>query len=169
MNELTIKMNIAHMPGATVVANGTEVKFKKKDGGLYEGTVPVEESACTLEIFSYSEYGGKLWWLYSLLFFIVSCFGIFDVPYGDGTRIRYKTTLTLSANSEVNIRFNPSIVGKKAVELTTSANSEEESNEYYEDEQIKKRRKIMKIVKALTWVAIIVGGIVGGICWAILR
>ena len=171
MSELTIKMSKANLPNAAVVVNGSEVKFKKGSDGLYESKFPLNENdnTCTLEVFTFSEYGGKLWWLYSLLFFVVSCFGIFDVPYGKTIALRYKTKLTLCENTQVMLRFNPMLEGKKAVELDTNVVSEEETNGYFLDETLRKRRKIMKIIKALTWVAIIVGGIVGTVCWLILR
>ena len=171
MNELTIKMSKKNMPNAAVVVNGSEVKFKKGKDGLYESKLPIEQSddTCTLEIFTFSEYGGKLWWLFSLLFFVISCFGIFDASYGKCITLRYKTTLKLSENTQVMLRFNTMLEGKKAVELDTNVSSEEEVNGYFLDETLKKHRKIMKLVKALTWVAIVVGGIIGAVCWFVLH
>lgn len=161
MNEINFKMRIGAISNPTVTVDGEAVKFEKS-GSDYVGNFKTDKDTVELEIFRYHEMSGKLWWLFSLLFFIVSVFGIFDMRLDrHGICIKYKSILHLKEKSEVSLSFNRPIDGKKAVECRCDCEAEQVDNAFYTDKTIKKRMKIMLAVKIVLWIALLAGIVVG--------
>ena len=101
MNEINFKMRIGAISNPPFTFDGEAVKFEKS-GSDYVGNFKTDKDTVELEIFRYHEMSGKLWWLFSLLFFIVSVFGIFDMRLDrHGICIKYKSILHLKEKSKV--------------------------------------------------------------------
>ena len=57
------------------------VKCKKNEFGSYETDFQTEKDEIKIAFSRELELKSKLWWLYAILSFIVSVFGIFNPPY----------------------------------------------------------------------------------------
>ena len=96
----------------------------------------------------------KLWWLYAILSFIVSVFGIFNPPY-DRKCISMDCSFIVKLKdvNNINIKFNS----------LSSSGFEEIKNEYTVDKIAKRRWIILLIARILAWIgiAILLGWLIG--------
>ncbi len=129
------------------------VKCKKNDFGSYEATVETEKEEIKLAFTRDLELKAKLWWLYAIISFIVSIFGILDPPY-DRKCISMNCLFNIKLNQENNItiRFNTLTSNGKAVELETENSFEEINNEYKIDKTAKKRWIALLVIKIVCWI-----------------
>ena len=140
-----------------VVVEGQMIKLKKNEFGTFEGAFETEKDAVTVEVFRNLELLGKLWWLYSLISFIVSVLGIFE-PWYDRKCIALecKCVVTLSEVSEMKINFNPLAKSGKAVVVETNSDVIEIKNAYYVDKKAKLRWRLLLAFKIVVWVVAII-------------
>ena len=64
-----------------IYVDGQVIKCKKNDFGSYEAALQTEKDEIQISFSRELELKGRLWWLYALISFIVSVFGIFEPPY----------------------------------------------------------------------------------------
>ena len=97
----------------------------------------------------------KLWWLYAILSFIVSVFGIFNPPY-DRKCISMDCSFIVKLKdvNNINIKFNSLSSSGRAVEVETETSFEEIKNEYTVDKIAKRRWIILLIARILAWIGI---------------
>ena len=132
------------------------VKFKKNEFGNLATSYQTEKDTVTLKIYKYLEISGRLWFLTHLLFFIISIFGIFDVP-SDKRCIVLDCSfeIKLKPQSTLSIVFNNFAESGRAIEYECDSEIKELSNHYYVDKKAKKRKKIMLITKIVLWACLI--------------
>ena len=88
MNNINIKIagaNDKFRPN--VFIDGKEVKYTKNNNGALELNYATEKDSIEISICKYLEISGKLWFLMSLFFFVISLFGIFDAAGITETRM----------------------------------------------------------------------------------
>lgn len=162
MYTLILSLNPHRKLPVTVFADGNALKFKKKKNG-YECEYVTPNKDVNIDVRTVSEVNSKWWWLTSLLFFFFSCFGIFDAHYDKKcTRVKYSATVTLSEN-EINVltvKYNPVSAGFKCVECKGNCTVQETENIYYIDDNAKKRLKKLRLIKALSWVGLVLAAII---------
>ena len=158
MNSLFLKIRGASKLNATVLCDNKPVKFTKNKYGGYETTYETTAKRVNVKIYKYLEINNPLWWLFSWIFFIISIFGILEPKYD-------KRCLVINADfdidldgqvTEVVMSVNNLSSGGKAINVETKTNYTENANNYFVDYKAKKRLKIMKIVKWLTFFACII-------------
>ena len=156
MNTLKIRLSGADpktLPGISV--DGQLVKCKKNSFGSYEATVQTEGQAAEIGVFRYLELRQKGWWLFALLSFLVSVFGIFEPGYGRKflvPDVRFR--LFFAGDAEVVVRLNPPSEQRRAAELETYAGVAEIANVYLLDKVARRRRRVILAVKIVSWVAL---------------
>lgn len=134
------------------------IKGKKNEFGSYEASYETEKDEVEISISRNLELNSKLWWLYSLISFIVSIFGIFEPPYDrKNIVVDCKFVVKLNDINEIKIKFNSMAKQGKAVEIETQNEFNEIKNEYYVDKKAKTKRNIITLIKILIWLVLIIG------------
>ena len=131
------------------------VKCKKNEFGSYETDFQTEKEEIKIAFSRELELKSKLWWLYAILSFIVSVFGIFNPPY-DRKCISMDCSFIVKLKdvNNINIKFNSLSSSGRAVEVETETSFEEIKNEYTVDKIAKRRWIILLIARILAWIGI---------------
>ena len=159
-----VKIKMVGLPNKVVpnvFVDGEFVNCKKNNFGSYEAEIQTEKDDVEITISRYFELKSKLWWLYALISFIVSIFGILEPPYDKkciSINCLFKVKLN-DDNNQITIQFNTLKPNGKAAILTTNNQFEEIKNEYFVDKTVKVRKIILLVIKLLVWIgiAILVG------------
>lgn len=160
MKELLIRISSALYNYSEVTVNGQKQKFVNNRRGSYELNVSADEEV-EIQITRRSELVSPLWLFWGLFFFIVSCFGIFDVPYSKRGALSCKVKAAVTGAGSGEIQFNPGVKKDgKAVVIISKECSVEELDNTSNDTLVKKRLKTLRIIKLLLWLALIVTVIV---------
>ncbi len=143
-----------------IAVDGKFVKCKKNQYGSYDATIETEKDEIELSFTRDLELKAKLWWLYAIISFIVSIFGIFE-PFYDKKCVSMNCVFKIKLNdiNEVTAKFNTLSSSGKAVELETPNQFEEVKNVYEVDKTAKKRWIILLVIKIVVWIGI---GILAG-------
>lgn len=164
MNSVKLKLvgvNSKLVPN--IIVDDQYVKCKKNEFGSYEANIETEKDEIKIAFTRELELKSKLWWLYAIISFIVSVFGIFNPPY-DRKCISMNCIFNIKLKdiNEIKIKFNSLSSTGKAVELETENTFEEIKNEFYIDKIVKKRWIILLIVRILAWIglAILLGWLI---------
>ena len=158
MKKLSVKITgVPKKVHLYTLVDGQMIKLKKNQFGAYEGEFETEKENVAVEVFRSLELLGKLWWLYSLITFIVSVLGIFE-PWYDRKCIALecKCVVTLSEVSEMKINFNPLSKSGKAVVVEANSDVIEIKNAYYVDKKAKLRWRLLLAFKVVVWVVAII-------------
>lgn len=162
MKELNLKLTGLNKKfNPRVIVDGEEIKVKRNDFGAYEGSFKTEKEEVSVEVYRVSELSGKLWFLYSMITFIISIFGIFEPLYDRKCiALDCKYRIKLSEQTVFKINFAPLNIQGKA--STAEANGEyvEEKNSYFVDKKLKRRWRLLLALKILIWLVAIVVAIV---------
>ena len=131
------------------------VKCKKNEFGSYETDFQTEKDEIKIAFSRELELKSKLWWLYAILSFIVSVFGIFNPPY-DRKCISMDCSFIVKLKdvNNINIKFNSLSSSGRAVEVETETSFEEIKNKYTVDKIAKRRWIILLIARILAWIGI---------------
>mgnify|MGYP005797631985 FL=1 len=139
------------------------VKCKKNEFGSYETDFQTEKDEIKIAFSRELELKSKLWWLYALISFIVSVFGIFNPPY-DRKCISMDCSFIVKLKdvNNINIKFNSLSSSGRAVEVETETSFEEIKNEYTVDKIAKRRWIILLIARILAClgIAILLGWLI---------
>ena len=142
-----------------IYVDGQVIKCKKNDFGSYEVALQTEKDEIQISFSRELELKGRLWWLYALISFIVSVFGIFEPPY-DRKCITMNCAFSVKlGDADANlimVRFNTMTKKGRAVEIDTQNEYEEISNAYEVDKTAKRRWAVHIVFKLIAWVAIAV-------------
>ena len=139
-----------------VLVDGEVISCKKNEFGSYEVNIQTEKDEIEVAISRELELKSKLWWLYALISFIVSVFGIFNPSY-DRKCISIECLFNLKLSEENNtikIKFNTLSTSGKAVTVEGSDNCEEIKNEYSIDKTAKRRRIALLIIEIIVWIGV---------------
>ena len=134
----------------------------KKTNQVTVCSYQTENKTVDLKICKYLEENSPLYFLWQILFFFVSIFGLFD-KRGDRycIVIEYHAKITLSEQTDATIRLNFRPDKNIAATITTEADVEEQTNTIFVDKAAKKRKKIATVIKLLLCaVAVLLIGII---------
>lgn len=153
MSELLIRVSNALYNSADVLVNGKKENFANNSRGSYELSVPADSNV-EIQIVRKHELTSPLWLLWGLLFFVISCFGIFDVRYPKTAPLSCRFNVACQGNGTV--QFTPNIKKDGTGVVVANDNCVVDTLENSSDEMlIKKRRKTLTIIKLLLWLALI--------------
>lgn len=158
VNLKLVGLNSKIIPNVTV--DGQVVKCKKNEFGSYDASIQTDKEEIEIAFSRQLELQGKLWWLYAMISFIVSIFGIFE-PFYDRKCLTMDCLFKVKLDevNEIKIKLNPLSSNGKAVELETLNEFEEIKNEYKIDKTVKKRWIAILVIKIIFWIglAILIG------------
>lgn len=151
MNELLIRVTGSLYHSSEVIVNGQKEKLVSNGHGSYELSVAADEQN-EIQIVRNHELLSPAWLLWGLFFFVISCFGIFDVPYAK--------TPSLCCRVNVNgggvVQFSPCPKKDgKAAKIECSDCVVDELENSSKTELVKKRLKKLRIIKLFMWLALI--------------
>lgn len=141
-----------------IKVDGQIIKAKKNEFGSYETDYNTDNDNVEISIERNLELNAKLWWLYVIISFIISIFGLFEPPYDKRCIvIDCKFNVKLNDTNEIKLKFNTMNSQGKAVEIETQNQVDEIKNEYYVDKKAKTKRNIITLIKILIWIVLIIG------------
>lgn len=156
MNIVNLKVTGGIGLNPNVIVDNNPIKLKKNKYGSLDGEYQTENNEIELRVCRYLELSSKLWLLMSIVFFIISIFGIFNPPYDKKCiQIDYLCKLKLKETNDVKIKISTQNVGEKAVELESDCEIEEITNIFQIDKVVKKRLVIVRIIEVALWLALI--------------
>ncbi len=158
MKKLSVKItDVPKKVHLYTLVDGQMIKLKKNQFGAYEGEFETEKENVVVEVFRSLELLEKLWWLYSLITFIVSVLGIFE-PWYDRKCIALecKYVVSLKETSEIKINLKPFSKEGKAVDVESDSEVMEVNNAFYIDKKAKLRWRLMLAFKIIIWIVAII-------------
>ena len=154
MNKLKLKIK-APLKNLCVEIDG-QVFEPEKDESLNNCyAIETEKSTVSVVITRFLELETKLWWLWQILYFVVSLFGILDLKQEKKQlKVFYKAEIALNGENVVELSLNRR--AEKAVNVvSTNAEINEIENKLEKSQIAIKRKKILKISKIMAWIAIL--------------
>lgn len=156
MNNVNLKVTGGIGLNPNVIIDNNPVKLKKNKYGSLDGNYQTENSEIELKVCRYLELSSKLWLLMSMVFFIISIFGIFNPPYDKKCiQIDYLCKIKLKETNDIKIKINTQNAGDKAIEVESECKIEEITNTFQIDKVVKKRLVIVRIIEVALWVALV--------------
>ena len=160
MNEVNIKVTGGIKLNPVIFVDGKQLKVKKNQFGSLQATYTTDKDSIDLQIFKYLELSGKFWFLFAILFFIISVLGILNPLYDQKCIvIDCHYVVKVKEKTDVNIIFKNMVDQGQAVEIKTENEVEEIKNIYYVDKKVKKRWIILIVTQVCVWVALIITAI----------
>lgn len=157
MNNLNFKIVGNSRMDPVCVIDGNNITLTKNKFGNLEGSFQTEKDEVQVTMFSYLELGGKFWWLMSILFFIISIFGLFNPPYDKKClKIDYNATIKLKDNSDIVFKINNQKHADKAILVESVCEVVEGKNNLVVDKVVKRRLRIISLCKLLAWIGVII-------------
>lgn len=153
MNELLIRVSSVLYERSEVLVNGQKAEFANNGRGSYEANIQTSGSD-EIQIVRNHELATPLWLLWGLFFFIISCFGIFDVGYSKAAPLRCVINVTTTGSGKVQLTPNVSYDGTGVVIANSDCEVSVVEN-MSDNALIKKRLKTLRIIKLLLWAALI--------------
>ncbi|MDE7087632.1 MAG: hypothetical protein K2O67_05520 [Clostridia bacterium] len=155
MNTLTL--TIGNMPkGCRVYADGKQIELEKNATGGLIGQYCTEKDTAEIIVSKVPEVACRFWFLWAMLFFIISCFGIFNSRYEKkGHTVQYRASVKLNTITNMRLEFNLLAEGQRAVSCGSDGEVEEYENIFYTDLKAKKRFKLLTLAEVFLWLALI--------------
>ena len=156
MDKLTVILNGYASKDTMFLIDGQKAKFKNNKFGNKEFEYQTEKSDATIIIKRFLEINSKFWLLWQLLFFVISVFGIFDMHGSKGYFVvDCEFKISLNEDTKVTLKMNDSPQKTTACQIECNTSYEEIKNQYFIDEQAKKRGKKLIFAKIITTLLII--------------
>lgn len=157
MGKLNLKIIPNGVEDTICYVNGSRITDKKNKFGYLEEIIENDNDFNEIEILSFREINCKCWFFLEILFFIISIFGIFDVKKEKkGKSLKVKLKIQGNENVDLKLIFNPFESGKEATRVETNGSYQIMENNYYIDEKIVKKLKILRITKIMIFILFVV-------------
>ncbi|MGN0796898.1 MAG: hypothetical protein ACI4M5_01695 [Christensenellales bacterium] len=156
MSLLTIKVRSLKKYAVQVSVNGRSLKGKSDKTGNMIYTYHADEDKTKVEIFNVNELASPTWWLWSIFYFFISVFGIFDSGYGNNyfdVRCSFVVDTTRDANLQVKIGISDNGTRRNVWQCDTCVTPID--NEFSKNERLQRRIKSNKILKVFLWIVTI--------------
>ena len=139
--------------------DGKLIRAKKNKEKHMVYVIETEKSELELDIYKWYEEESKLWLLMTIVFYLISLFGILDIKKEKFCRsLKYKGKMLLPEDKEYNTKIV--MADYVANELAFGVAGDQiiednDSNKYFEDELVISRRKKAKTIKKFLTIGII--------------
>lgn len=159
MNSLQLKIRNQASFRPIVKIDDKEVKLKKNEFGSLVANYSSEKEKVKISIYTLPhEFDTKYWFFIYLLYYVISIFGIFDVPYArNAYQLQYNGEIALQEKTVIDLIFESKKKDAKALTCKEGNFDDNESNKYIYNEKINKRRKIALTFKFCSWAIIAIG------------
>lgn len=150
----TLNLNIKGNLNKDVVLqiDNQTVKPKKNSFGNYSVNYQTEKDCAVVSITKRHELESKLWFLWQMLFFFLSIFGIFDRRVDKTCKI-IDIQLEVPMQDETNLTIvwnNYVKKGEKNLDIQCDTEVKEIKNEYFVDKTAKEKLKKLRIAKIIS-------------------
>lgn len=157
MNKITFRLTDKSTIDNEILINGKSVEFKKNKFGNYEYEATTLNDSVNIKIYSLNELKHKMWFLMSMIFFVISGFGLFDWNFKKKYRVlEYEADISIKETNFVDIKIAKYVSGTKAVTLTTICENNEKVNIFQDDPILKKRSRILLWTRLAIWIVALV-------------
>lgn len=155
MKTLNLKIQGAQGLKPHITVDGKTVHYKRNKFDNIEITHETEKDSVEVSISNVLEILGPCWWLVQMAFFVISLFGILNPKLEKLCyEVSFKAKINLlEGENDILVKFLPT---ETQAMQCDSENVEVLTNEYTMSEKAKKRNKILKISKILSWLLLIV-------------
>lgn len=155
MATLNLKL-VGSKIGALVEIEDKLVDFKKNKHGNLSSTLEVSSTSVRMKVYTPShELTQKNWLLASLIFFVISVFGIFDRGYGRRFyKLDYVGNLSFADGETVTLGINTYGKDKKAITCMAQGFQNNETNIFTPDTLAKKHLQILIVIKVIVWIVL---------------
>ncbi len=142
--------------------NGVRQKFKDTDRKSKICTYSSESQSVEVMVYETHQFTGKCWFLWWLLFYVISIGGIFDVKQNRHCKVTYcRFVINSKTDTHTFLEIQDIKKSNKFATITTiDGEMQEIANMQYYDEKAKKLRKRMNVLKVFSTLAIAIGVIV---------
>lgn len=155
MNNLNVKIVGSGMNPLCAI-DGNQIVLKKNKYGINEGTFQTDKSEVQIAIYRYLELSSKFWWLVSIVFFLISIFGICNPPYDRKCiQIEYVANIKLNENTEYKFVVSSRQAGERAITCEGNGEIEEIENKVVIDKRVKRRLSIVRLFTFIAWIGLI--------------
>lgn len=156
MNKLNLKFRGGKLKDLLIQIDNDPIKFKQNKFGNFEYNYETEKDVVNIKIQRVLELQSKFWFLWQMLFFVISLFGIFD-------RRLDKRCVIIDAEYNVNVNENSQIEfmldytkPESVLKVQSNAEIEQVKNVSYVDKNLKKRLKILRLTKIFTAIGVVI-------------
>ncbi len=162
MNQLNLKVRKGADKYSKILIDDKKVKSKKDSFGSRIIKYETENDTVDIKIYSYLEINNKLWLLTNIFFYIISLFGLFDIRLNKTCKVvdcHFVVKMKDLVNMTITTKGKNTQTPQEA-EVECDSEYQAKENVIYIDSVAKKRFKILKIAKIITFIlimAIIVG------------
>lgn len=140
-----------------IAVNGKVVKLKKNRDKTYNWEIETEEKRSEVVIYKSHQYFGKYWFWWSLLYFIISIFGIFDARQNKKCLVLdAKFMISTETDAKAKIVRQNFEDNAKLINIETESEVEEITNVQYYDKQAKQKDSKMKKAKIAIAIGLLV-------------
>ena len=138
-----------------MTVNGKYVKVKRQKG-YSTCSAECEGDKAEVIIYRTHHYVGKGWFIWNLLYFIVSIFGIFDVRQNKKFLVAdCRFNVDIKENKSLSLKILPFASGK-LLEFENPEGIEEIQNLHFRDNEAKKKHKIMNWCKVAVFAVAVI-------------
>lgn len=157
MSVLTVKIPCDRTFGQPyVTVDGQPVAMLKKHG-FFVGKATVDNNEAELSVSNVHTVSGKLWFLWELLFMLLSVFGLFAPrSSSSGYCLDFCATVFLEGDTEFAMRWCPKKDGGPALAVSKKANLNVRCNRMYINKSYRRRYKLILAMEILFWIAVAV-------------
>ena len=156
MNNLKVKLRDRKMKDLLIQIDGQTPQFKKGENGIFETNFETEKNTVSIKIFKCMEIQSKFWFLWQMLFFFISIFGIFNKRL-DKKCVVIDSEFVVSVSENSTIEFSLRHTTKSdLIQFATIEKISVVKNISFVDNKLKKRMKILKLTKIFTILALII-------------
>ena len=155
MRTLNLKIQGTQGLKPHIMIDGKTVHYKRNKFKNIEITHETEKDSIEVSVSNILEILGPCWWLVQMAFFVISLFGILNPKLEKLCyELNYKAKINLlEGENDILVKFLPS---ETQVMQCDNENVEVLLSECTVSEEAKKRNKILKISKILSWLLLIV-------------
>lgn len=159
MSQVTINLPVKPRSYYQILVDGEKAVFSKnkEKKNCVSYIHNTTKKSVNISITSYSYLSSKLWLLMEIFFHIISIFSLLDMHERNKTiyTSNFLATINTESDCEINLQILPPHKEGDVVRVTVpTTNLQVQSNQYIINEQLKKRKKISKILKLLTTIGI---------------
>lgn len=155
MKKMSLSLRGGERFSPVVKVNGKALRMKKNGFGSFNADIETEEEF-VLEIYTWNSLNSPLWFLWEILYFIVSLLGIFDwFRDREYLMVNYRARITANDGANVVLKYLPAEDGQKAIACEGDCAVSEEQNVYLQDNKCRTRSRVVKAAKCVAWIAII--------------
>ena len=158
MKTLNLKIQGGYGPKPVIKIDDKIVPCKKNKYNSDIITYCTEKDFANISLFNVLELNGPCWWLVQMLFFIISCFGIFNQRWNKNNyKVFFDAKINLSEGvNDVILKFNQPKDGERAITVIGEVNATENKNEFVLDSKVLKRKKILKWSYVLSYIILVI-------------